>query len=282
MHSFIITSLINLHFYATQLSLVFHVPYKTTMLWGYWLNCFLAAGFSLWVFYTAYARKKLTTAEDGFFIFGSLLYVCTIGSLIYLSITRVAQIDMAGHAWTYVMDERYYAFPMFFVQVVAWYYLCGRLTLPGFLYKSWLKYLFIFLIVLETGHGSYFVVKNIAQGLTPTHAIINNHPALGFAVQFIEAEKVKDPGRNIIIAGFDQKYGFIANFHGGWGVLNLKDISTVLPASSKPAVLLLALREKEIGPVMNFLRQPGVRLVRKTEEIYFYTFYANPPSANSR
>jgi hypothetical protein len=78
------------------------------------------------------------------------------------------------------------------------------------------------------------------------------------------------------VAGFSKMFGFIAGLHGGAGMFTPLKLNDTRPKSTKPAVLLVPLREVDRPYMQSFLKQPGVKLLQKVSDYYFYVLYVEP------
>lgn len=281
MHPFTVSGLINLHFYAVQLSITFNSEYQTWIAVARWIG--LPAIILLTVAFTYYALKKkgkIGNTFTGFFIFGYIIYMATIGLLVYLALTHDKNIGPPLFTWTYVMDARYYIFPVFFTNVCLWWYFFVRAPKNNRLWMRLLTMLFILVVAFEITHGMYYVAKTCSKGVMPLRDIPYEKPQQAFVFRFIEAMKQKEPDRKVVVTGFDKRYSFCTGLYGASGLLNPMELNDRLPASSKPAVLLLVINKNELLLLEPFLRQPGVKLLTQIEDYSVYTYYVEPAAGN--
>jgi hypothetical protein len=280
-HPFLIDSVVNLRFYTVQLANLFHINYnfcEDLIRWAgmLWLAVFLTACGA----YLVKTRGKVTNTQSGFFLFGFLISLVIAGLLMLLSITHDKNIGAPMFVWTYVSVGRYFAFPCFFFQVCVWWYLFVHKQ--GSVFFKVLTGLFILLCVVETLHGIYLVARKFSKPVTPLADIVLRQEEVAITIQFIKESHDKDPWRKVVVTGFAKKYGFIAGWYDGAGLFTPLALNQELPRSSTPAVLLVVVNKKELFLLERFLRQPGVRLFRETNDFRAYTYYVEPPAADSR
>jgi hypothetical protein len=242
---------------------------------------FLTLIFTSAVFFYVFKKgRRINNVQDGFFIFGSIAYLSTIGLLIFLSLTLDKHIGAPLFIWTYVMEARYFTVPVFFTQVCLWWYFFVQSQKNKAIFIRWFRRLFILLMAIEMVHGMYFVAKKISQGVMPFQDIPYESPEQAFVIQFIRDMRQKDPSRKVVVTGFSKKYGFMTGLYGASGMFTPLALNHTLPKSSRPAVLLMVIRKKEVFLLDSFLKQAGVQLLREINEFCLYTYYVEPNSGN--
>lgn len=272
-YPFITRAFANVDFYATQLSLRFDSDYS------FWLDiasvpCILLLIYLLGLAFVWFTRKKaIQKSAISFRVFGGMAALLTTGVLFALGLTQSTENIPPLFGWTYVEEARYFAFPALFVQVIAWQWLFAEKGSSPV--RKFLRWLLIVITALEILHGGYFIVKKFSGPMTPIREVPWESPEFVFTRQFVE-EEMKKNNRAVVVTGFAKKFGFTAGWFGGAGMYTPLKLNDTLPASSKPAVLLVALKEQQRPYLQSFLKQPGVKLLQKIRDYYFYVLYVEP------
>jgi hypothetical protein len=188
-YPFIPQSFVNLHFYATQLAI------KTNTVYSFWINVAKWPNALLLIFLLGLAvvwfTKKTTLQKSvaGFRVFGGMAAFLTTGVLFGLGLTQSTENIPPLLGWTYVEDARYFAFPAFFVQVIAWQWLfAGNGSSPV---RKIFRSLLIVITVIEMLHGIYFIVKKFSAPMVPIHEVPGTFPQIDFTRKFVEEERKK-------------------------------------------------------------------------------------------
>jgi hypothetical protein len=193
----------------------------------------------------------------------------SVGLLVALSLLRSIDMGPPMFYWTFVVEERYYAFPLLFIGILAWYWLFVLPAhSPG---KKILSYLLVGTIAIEMLHGIYFLSKKLTGPLPSISESGWARPQMAFTKQFILEEQAK--GNKVIVTSYVRQFGFMAGWLGAGALFEPLKINTATFASDGPAVLLAVIDKKELGYFKPFLQRPGVRWVHSTADYYFYTLY---------
>ncbi|MBO9562170.1 MAG: hypothetical protein J7621_05320 [Niastella sp.] len=282
MHPFVVSGFINLHFYAVQLGIIFNNEYHTWITAARWVGLPAIVLLTAALTYYAIRRKgKIDNSFTGFFIFGYIIYISTIGLLVYLALTHDKNIGPPLFTWTYVMDERYYIFPVFFTNICSWWYCFVRIPKNNTRWARWPILLFTLLTTVEVAHGIYYVVKKCSKGVTPLQDVPYKEPAEAFVIRFIKETQQRDPNRQVVITAFSKRHAFSAGLYGASGLFNPMELNNRLPrSSSNPAVLLLMIHKNELFLLEPFLRQPGVKLLATIKDYSAFTYYVEPAERN--
>ncbi|WP_315818963.1 hypothetical protein [Paraflavitalea speifideaquila] len=208
MEPFIVSGTINSKFYGLQLSNLFGVEYTTIVSIIRWLGLILAIVFTIVVSgYLIKKRSRVNNTQDGFFLFGFIGYISTIGLLALLSLIHDKYIGPPVFNWTYVQDARYFAFPAFFVQVCLWWYLFARPQNNKPLLMRWLKTGVVLLMVLELLHSMYLLAKKCSPELVNFRDTESERPEQAYIIRFIQEMQMKDPGRQVVVMSFEKEPG---------------------------------------------------------------------------
>jgi hypothetical protein len=283
LYPFIISSVTNLHFYAVQLSEYFHKPYpwwiEVAKLFNWIILVLLAA-----VFIRCLVRKKLSVQNttESFSLFGGIMAIGVSGLLIMISLFVSADVGPPSFSWTYVMEDRYFAFPALFIQVWVWQWLFVQPAVNRSIFKKILQWFFVLIISIEIFHGLYFILKKMSQPMLGFDQIVASDPEKEIPIEFIRAQQKKNPGIKTVVTSFRKLPGYVANWYGGSGLFTPGELNVTVPASAEPAVLLVVIPKKDVILLASFLQRPGVELLQESGDFSFYTYYVGPTSGNNR
>ena len=291
MSPFTVHSFINLHFYSVQLSKIFSIEYAYWKGLARWVQIpLLIAGCVLFVRFFLRRRFVITNAKEAFFTFGSIAAIGVMVILVLLSLFHHKYIGppVTGYTgppvfeWTYVFTGRYYALPILFIQIVAFWWVFLNPWKRKNILAFTAKLVIVLTISIEMLHGAYYVVKKTAGPLTPYEQIIPRSVTRNFILQFITAQKQKDSSRKIIITGFDDELGYLANLYGVYGLFSPSVLNNTAPKAKEPAILLVALRKNEIQLMEPFLSRKDVKLLQQNAYLSYYTLYVEPNTGTDR
>ncbi|MDF2190958.1 hypothetical protein [Paraflavitalea sp. CAU 1676] len=277
MDPYVFTAFVNVHFLAVQASKANLASYTTCAELVRWTAIPLGLLFTLVAGrHFIKTRFRIRHAQEGFFFFGFITYLSIVGLLVLLSLRLDINIGPPLFRWTYVMNARYYAFPIFYVQVCLWWYLFVRPVKHGNLWLRWLKVLFLGLMTFEALHGAYFTIKHCNRDLFVFRDTEIEKPEQALLTQFVKESQARDPDRKIVVASYFSRIRFLADLYGVSTILDIRTLSHQMPLSSKPAVLLAVLSRSELQMFEKFIHEPGVKLLSQTKDYYLYTYYVEP------
>jgi hypothetical protein len=270
MHPYIVGSFINLNFYAMQLSQALQTGYS---LWTDLARIItIVLSVALLVIYAQWLlrnRKKINSSSENFWLFGGMACLLSVGVLVGLSLFRSKDMGPPLFNWTFVMEQRYFAFPLLFFPILAWHWLFSQPAVS--IWKKILKWVLIITVVVEMAHGIYFLIKKLSEPMPPVSEVAWVRPEVAFTKQFIEEQQAK--GNKVVVTSFVRQFGFVAGWYGAAAIFNPLQINNEKPGSKEPAVLLAIINKKELPYFSPFLSDPGARLLHTVDEYYFYTLY---------
>lgn len=272
-HPFVIHSFINYNFWGIQLSSFSEIPHGT------WMIVFRIAAIPVSILLLIkcwqWLKRRLPSSfsnTDSCWMIGGLLSAGIILLLVFLSITTSP--DSYIGKWTFVMDSRYYAFPMLFIQLFVWYWAFTNKS-NGNIFRKITTILLVVLFAIECVHGFYFIFKKLRQPLTTFSGILPAQAEMKSMIRFIKEQQIKG-NRKIVVGGTDNQFGYFANWYGANGLFNLNLLKTEPIHSSQPAILLLVFeegRDKEFG---DFIKRTRASFREKAGNYFFYTLEIEP------
>jgi hypothetical protein len=277
---FVTSSFINVNFWATQLTLLTHIPYNS---WIILTNFISAAGFAvlLWVMGSLVLRKKTggTSPPAVFFLYGSIVTFITIGLLVWLSVTNGFVYLEPSVKWTYVMNERYFAFPILFIQVgVCWWLFVKKADHVSRFTKT-LRVAVACVFLLAVSHGVYYLAKNVSKPIVSMENFMIQNETMHYLVRFIQQQQKEAPDVPVVVASKRKVYCYTANLYNALAFYDPQVFNSHIPRASKPVVLLAAIHKDEVHLFAAFLKQPGVRLLQTVQKYHFYSLYVTTAGA---
>ena len=85
-----------------------------------WINLLLYL--LILIAFCRFFYRKINSPENEFPVFavtGFVLSAAVVGGLALLSVTHDAKYTLAGSAWSFIVEGRYHAFPVVFIQLLA-------------------------------------------------------------------------------------------------------------------------------------------------------------------
>lgn len=283
MHPFMVSGIINLHFYAVQLSLHTGIGYGSWLAVARWFSLLLLGVFLVQVIcQLVQLRRQPAGAWNNFLLFGFVAFAGSVSLLVLLSIRLDKAIGAPLFNWTYVMEKRYFALAVFILQVWLWRSLFLQVAFVRKPAGRMLRFGFAVLVCFEMVHGAYFIVKELLQGVPPLAEVVTQQPEQAVITRFIAATRRDDPQRSIVVTGFYKRYAFLAGLQGASGLFGPLVLNTSTPATSRPAVLLAVIERNSLSSMHHFIQQPGVRLLANTPNSCIYTLFIEPNTSHDR
>ena len=279
-YPFVPASFFNLHFLATQSTIITGIDYNMWLHVAKWINfpAFVFLAFIFLRYLWSHRFRSINMAET-FLLLGGLSAFLILGELIFLAVTKDRDIGPPLFSWSFVVSGRYFAFVQLFIQIaVAWWLFCEPKNTT---IKNVIKKIFLVIIFIQIFHGAYYVTKKLKHPVPLDHTIIQ-YPLSTSVINFIKEETTKDTERKVIVTAFDKQYGFLASLYGATGYFNPGELNRILPQSKKKAVLLLMVRKKEMPYVFAFLKRPGVQYLYQLQDYFYYTYYVEPSAVLRR
>ena len=269
---------VHLHFYCTQLSLLFDNAYGFWMQLASLLNYLLVV--ALLILYGRYLYKKrlqMHSPLEAFMVFGGIAALGSIGLLVLLSVTRSRHVGPPHFVWTYVKELRYYLYAVLFAQIAIWRFVLVNGKPHTSLRAKVLTGTLISIMLIETTHGVY----HIARKLTPVNSNLvqlitrDNEPNTQIEMQYLQSALRETPAKKVVVASFAKKFGFVAGWYGFSALYTPTILNDTIPSSSQPVTLLVILNKKELSLMTSFLQRPGVTSIAETTDYCFYSYHVD-------
>jgi len=221
-------------------------------------------------FYWVKIKRFSTSNLKEHFVNITLLSCLTVlGTLSYLSVTYSSIPLLNGISWTYVSEGRYYATPIFLLQIGLILFLFKKI----FLRKGY-KNLIIFalaILVSSTLHGFYFTVKKTFEGsrnFQKKHTVSTLDSCRLLFNQFVN----KNQGKNIVCASGDPMFN---NFASIWenipGLYDINKLNTMELYTKKETVLFVPVKSWYSGKLLGFLNNSDKEYIGRVNDWTFYT-----------
>ena len=119
-HPAVIAAFVNLNLAPVQLGNYSAISYTSWMQIFSWINLLLYL--LILIAFCIFFYKKINSPKNEFPVFavtGFVLSAAVVGGLALLSVTHDAKYTLAGNAWSFIVEGRYHAFPVVFIQLLA-------------------------------------------------------------------------------------------------------------------------------------------------------------------
>jgi len=237
-YPFSILSLINHNFWSSKISSFTNTEFLTiNNLFYYSAIAFLILLlFYLWQYLKSIVKKKNIDLQNGSWFIGLTI---TSGVVIFLAILSLfTNRHLTAYEWTYVMEARYFAFPVLFIQLIIFKWL----TIPGRVFKKFRIFISVIIIIawsIECIHGiTYTSKKSYSNFPAPKNIFLQDQIAV-LVKEF--TEKNKAGSRIPAVFGHPNLNAYLSNWYGGNGVFMLDRFEDILPKASKPVTLMIIL-----------------------------------------
>jgi hypothetical protein len=226
-----------------------------------------------------YFGKIRNTAIENFPVFelvGLILAASIIGELALLSLTNAVKPTVTGGSWTYIVEGRYHAFPVVFLQL----FFLTRVSKPGMflkfknLYQSVLSVCFLLLLV-NCIHQVYFTTKVGINYKAMKKNAVREQDYVYFE-SFLKKTIGENQGKDILVTSTDAYYPLLASMYNVKGIADALQLNTGVPVVDKPAVLLVAVSGGARHQYASYLANNEVILVKEVAGTRFYKQALNP------
>jgi hypothetical protein len=276
-HPAAIASFLNLNLAPVQLEKYSPVSYSSWLTFFSWLN--LVICFLLLIVFCIYFRRKKKEEKNNFYFFvftGFLLTAAIIGGLALLSLTHQAKYTLSGTPWTFIVEGRYHAFPVVFLQLLFLIVVAKRNDLFSFRKFSSACYSLLFiLLLLNSVHQLYYTAKVALNYHSMKAASVREQDYVYFENWLIKTIK-ETPAKDILVASSDKYYPLLASMHGQKGLADPYKLNEYIPAVSKPAVLITVIFVTEEKLYSDYINKKEVKLMKEISGTKFYMQLLNP------
>jgi len=273
-HPAVIAAFVDLNLVPVQLGKYTAVSYSSWMQLFSWVNLMLYV--TILIVACNFFYKKLRSQKGDLPVFiagGFVLSAAIVGGLALLSLTHDVKYTLSGNAWSFIMEGRYHAFPVLFIQLLALTIIAKKndlLRLKGF--PLIIISIPFFLLLLNSVHQVYYTIKVASHYNTMKKAAVREQDYVYF--ESLLKQTIKDnPGKEIVVASSDKYYPLLASMHTQKGIGNPYDLDRQFPIVKKPTVLFTVIFEPEKSRYANYLKDSRARLVKEVAgtEIFMQT-----------
>ncbi len=205
-------TLINLDFVNMQVSSLKFVTYETLNIFWSVIN-FACFAWLIYTFYKLFRFKKfkMENFKTFYIILSVLITSVLIIYLVILSVTKSSHYPDTFSPWVYVQEFRYYAVvSVFVIQFAVLFYIKRGIFFNS--YGQTIFRLLLFVIVAgEIGHGTYFIVKQIAIKKYYATKIEGDRNYFN-TLALVDLELTKD--KNLVFCSNSPKFPNMANLKG--------------------------------------------------------------------
>lgn len=269
----IFASFINLGFYysvGASFGVIKYGQYAELILG---LNVLLL-GFLLYLFIKFFFKKRISELRiaDHFIFIGGTASAFILCLLTALSL-HYAPFVYPTYRWTFIKEARYMAFPLIFIQLLAFVLIFSKWqTAKNNLFKIG-SVLLIVVLWLEVLHGMYFTGKILLGNKTFFSYNKDFCKQKDFINQTITGLIKKNLSSVIVFTSTDPTFTSLANLRGAKALYNLPPQTIV--SSSRPFILIVAIKEGEQHRFKNLLDNSQTRLIKKIGYLQFYEYRSN-------
>ena len=278
-HPAVVAAFVNLNLVPVQLGKYSAVSYSSWMQVFSWVNLLLYLLILIVAFNFFY--KKLRSRKGDFPVFiaaGFILSAAVVGGLAMLSLTHDVKYTLSGSAWSFIMEGRYHAFPVVFVQLLALSIIAKRNDLFRFRRFSSIIISLLFILLLGNSlHQGYYTIKVALNYTAMKKATVREQDYVYF--EALLKQTIKDnPGKEILVASSDKYYPLLASMHKQKGIGNPYELDSQILTVKKPAVLFTVIFEPEKNRYTNYLKNSRAKLVKEVAgtEIFMETIDPQP------
>lgn len=279
LYPFFISAFITLDFYLTQIGTLTKLNYSTWLTLLKWINLLLFA--CMLVRFVYFSFQKKWTGHSPWAVFTLLsgaMGICLLAVLAYMSLTYDNHFPAPRIlVWTYLAEERYLVLPEFVALLLAirWLFLQKSNT---FRLQKALQALFVMIVVLETAHCTYFLLKNFTVDRRHFAQVAKDKRFTDYIQQVIQENRKK----NIDVVFTNSTMANRSVLMGGKGLFQFTELNYPDIHASKPTLLIAVIINYERPYYQAFLNKPGVQLIHTINDHGFYAYYATPAGPLSR
>ncbi len=275
-YPFLPASFINIDFGAQLIQRGFGMEYSRVIFYLQIINpvILVLLIFVLWKYLNTQKKNVQFSSHSLFIIMGSFVSLTIIFLLAYLTLTY-KELSWGYHRWTFVGENRYFAFVYVFVPVaflIALYHYRSFFKKPIILL---LAFIGLSCLGIEVIHGIYYnarilvVHKDLAY-IRDSDNGIKRFPAL------ITAIKKQYPGREVLVCSKDQLFLHTASEMGYKAIFDYDNfLKGDLKVSSK-SILIMPINTTDVVVVNEFIEKQKLQLVNTISGISFYTQEIDP------
>jgi hypothetical protein len=271
-----IAAFVNINLVAVQLGKNSSIAYLSWQQLFSWINLIIylpviiaAANY----FYRF--RKRNDPGFPAFSFIGFVLSAAIIGELALLSLTHFEK-PTSGGVWTFIVEGRYQAFPVVFLQL--YFFIALAKTNNLFRFKSASSFILSVLLVLylvNVSHQVYYTAKVVTNYRSMKDEVVRELDYVYF--ESLLKKAIRDnPQKEVVVASSDKYYPLLASMLGKKGIADGYRLDSYLPTTGQPAILFTVVFGPELDKYKNYLRRADVKLVKEIAGTSIYIQFLNP------
>ena len=275
-YPFLPASFINIDFGAQLIQSIIGMDYSRVIFYLQIINPVILVFLIFLLGRYIYKQKKSLqfSSHSLFIIIGSFISLTIIFLLAYLTLTY-KELSWGYHRWTFVGENRYFAFIYVFVPVSFF------ITL--YHYRSFFRNPFMRLLVfiglsclgIEVAHGIYYNAKILVSHNDLAYIRDSDNGIKRFPAIITEIKK-QYPDREVLVSSKDQLYLHTASEMGCKAIFDYDNfLESDLKVSSK-SILLMPINTTDVVIVNEFIEKKKLQLVYTISGISFYTREMDP------
>ncbi|MEP7375779.1 MAG: hypothetical protein ABI675_20450 [Chitinophagaceae bacterium] len=271
-----IAAFVNINLVAVQLGKNSSITYLAWQQLFSWINLLLYLLIVIAASKYFYPYRK--RADAGFPVFsfiGFVLSAAIIGELAILSLTHFVK-PTSGGVWTFIVEGRYQAFPVVFLQL----FFLTKVAKAGSLLKFKpsssfiISFLFV-LFLLNFIHQVYYTAKVAGNYRSMKNGAVREQD-YAFFESLLKSTIKDNPEKDILVASSDRYYPLLASMLNKKGIACEDKLNNNIPAVSKPSILFTVIFDTESDKYANYLSNSGVKLVTEVAGTKIYKQILNP------
>ncbi len=273
-HPAIIASVVNVRVAPTILERVFGVSYSSWQYFFSYINMILYAIFLFIAAQQFYRTAKTPiTANSLFKIIGAILSILIVLELAYLSLTNGLKHSVNGNVWTYIVEGRYHAFVIVFIQIILFVeyarMIMGATTRR---LKKIILHVLMVLFILTCLHQMYFAIKVATKYKTYKSSELREADY----VWFLSKIHSHSSGPPLLVASTDAYYPLIASINFHKGLLDPLTLNDEIPDVKHYMILITIIQDNELPVFEKYLSHKDVRLLKRIGSTNFFTQELQP------
>jgi hypothetical protein len=253
------------------------ISYTSWMQIFNWINLLLYL--VVLIAFCTFFYRKIHSPKNEFPVFaftGFFVSAAVVGGLALLSVTHDAKYTLGGNAWSFIVEGRYHAFPVVFIQLLAITIIAKRNDLFHFRRFSSIAFSLLFILLLfNSAHQVYYTVKVALNYRVMKKGSVREQDYVYFE-SLLRSTIKENPAKDIMVASSDKYYPLLASMLGQKGIGNPYELDSTIPIVKKPAVLFTVIFAAEKHRYANYLQNNGVKLVSEVAGSEIYMQSINP------
>jgi hypothetical protein len=275
-YPFLPASFINIDFGAQLIQRFFGLDYSRVMLYLKIINPVILVSLFFFLFWFLFKHKKSRDFSNHFLFItiGSLIGVTIILLLAWLTLTY-KELSWGFHTWTFVHENRYFAFIYVIVPVLFFV----ALQHYGSSFKKHIPRFFVFVVLccfgIEVTHGIYYNSKILLshKDLAPIRESGNGVNRFPFILTEI---KQQNPDREVLVCSKDQFYLHIASQMGYKAIFDYDNFLQADLKVSKKSILVMPVNTENLLIINEYIEKKNPRLIYTIAGVSFYVQEIDP------